>query len=429
MDPVFDAQYLPMRNLFSAEQTEIEVAYTPSGEVDYIYVVDQLLAVNRDDNIERLQRTLRGLRPARREELGDLGDLPLPGNLVVLSIDALEVGRLTVPEALDLLDNELGAGNPALHGGEPLATPVHVMHTAKLCAASEPAVPCGSPPQPCPPPKGAGESRRQVRLGVCDTGLLKDLNLGWCPWLVGVGGEEDPLVPPAAPGGLPSIPYDAGHGTFVAGVARCMAPGAGVYVGNHFTKSGGELEYVIVSKLEQLIATQSPDLVNLSAGTYTRNNWPLLSFSEFRQRHGDIILVAAAGNDSTDREFWPAASPLPSTIAVGSLGADGKNLAYFSNYGKWVDVYAPGEGLVNAFATGVYTYQEPPKRPARQIFNGMARWDGTSFSAPLVAGLIATEMSRTGANAQPAAQTLLTLARSPSHAVSGVGPALFPSDP
>ena len=423
MDLVFDSQYLPMRNLFSREGTEIEVAYTPAGEVDYIYVVDQLLAVDRGDNIERLQRLLPGLHRADRHQLGDLGDRPLPGDLAVLSIEALEEGRLTVPEALDLLDERLGDDNPALHDREPLATPVHIMHTAKLCAASEPAVPCGSPPRPCPPPSHAEEGRYPVRLGISDTGLVRDLNLGLCPWMAGVDGEEDPLGP-VLRGGLRSIPYDAGHGTFVSGIARCMAPGAIVYVGNHFPKSGGELEYVVVSRIEQLIATQAPDLVNLSAGTYTRKNWPLLSFSEFRLRHGHITLVASAGNDSTDREFWPAASPPPLTIAVGALGADYQNLAYFSNYGPWVDVYAPGEGLVNAFATGDYTYQEPPKRPARQIFRGIARCDGTSGSAPLVAGLIAAEMSRTGHPAPDAVNEVLQAAA--ARAIGGIGPVLFP---
>jgi subtilisin family serine protease len=262
-----------------------------------------------------------------------------------------------------------------------------------------------------------------VRVGICDTGLRQDYDPARHQWLAGVDGEPDPLGP-VLPGGAHSIPQYSGHGTFAAGVARCMAPGATVYVSNHFTKSGGELEYVIIEKLEQLIRDQAPQVVNLSAGTYTRHNWIPLAFGEFRRRNPDITLVAAAGNDATDRKFWPAAFPW--AVGVGALGTDQQHRAWFSNYGDWVDVYALGEGLVNAYASGVYTYQEPPKRPARQTFDGMARWDGTSFSAPLVAGLIAAEMARSGNSASAAAQALLTKAQ--GQRIDGVGPALFPCD-
>ena len=242
--------------------------------------------------------------------------------------------------------------------------------TARMCPATEPEVPSpcapGEPCTPCPPP--APDGGAGVVIGVCDTGLLADI--ASAPWLAGVTGELDPLGP-LLPGGLQDIPRYCGHGTFAAGVARCQAPESAVYVANHFALSGGVLEWVMVEKLMELLARDpAPQVVNLSAGSYTRNDWLLLSFSAFD--HGGVTLTAAAGNDATDRKFYPAAFDW--AVGVGALGADLRNRAWFSNYGDWVDVYTPGEGLVNAFATGQYTYQEPPKRPARQVFDGCARW-------------------------------------------------------
>jgi subtilisin family serine protease len=414
MDRVYSAQYLTMKDSFSRQGVNIEVALTPAGDAQHVYAAGRLLAVDRDDNIQRLQDALPGLRRA------DSDEQPQAGDLVLLSTDEVEGGHLTVPDALDAIDDHLGDDNPALAGEEPLVGPVHIVHITKLCPAGEPEVPSGHPAQPWPAPRPAGQGGNGVRLAVSDTGLLPDLDLARYPWLAGVTGERDELGP-VLPGGQPSIPEYTGHGTFVAGVARCMAPGASVYVNNHFAMSGGELEHVIIAKLEQLIREQSPDVICLPAGTYTRNNWAPLAFSDFRRRHPDITLVAAAGNDSTDRPFWPAAFPW--VIGVGALGADQQHRAWFSNHGDWVNVYALGEGLVNAYASGVYTYREPPKRPAKQTFDGMARWDGTSFATPLVAGLIADEISRNGSSAPEAAQAVLARAQQ----ISGVGLALIPS--
>jgi Subtilase family len=424
MDPVFDAQYLLVKNKFSEHGTKIEVAYTLDGRVDYIYVVDQLLA--RRENIGRLRETLREVRLVEPDELPGAGDRQLPDSLAVLSIHDLEAGHFTVPEVLDRLDEHLGDDNPARNGGEPWATPVHVMHTAKLCASSEPGVPAGPAPQP-PAPGNRGDQDR-VQLVISDTGLLENflpgnLDAGRYWWLEGVQGDPRPdpldrILPRGLPG-IPddererrSIPFEAGHGTFAAGVARSMARRARVYVGNHFTVAGAALEYEVTSGLDELIERHSPDVINVPAGAYTRKNLSLLSFSDFFRRHDAITLVAAAGNDSTDRKFWPAAFPWEiGVLAVGALGADEQNLAYSSNYGDWVDVYSLGEGLVNAYATGVYTYQEPPKRPTRQVFRGLARWDGTSFASALVSGLIVAEMARGGGSAREAAERVLDAAR------------------
>jgi hypothetical protein len=441
MDPVFDAQYLPMKDKFSDENIKIAVAYTPAGEVDYIYVAGQVLVVDTDDNINRLWGTLdsppHDERRFRR----------LAGNLVVFLLEDLERERFTVPEFLDRVQKKLGDDFLAPDTGEPLAAPVHVLHTAKVCAASEPAGPGGSP-LPWPPVQGNRGDQRLVRLVISDTGLLQDflpgtLDADRYPWLVGVDGDQRAdelgrILPRGLPG-IPaqgqwrSIPFEAGHGTFVAGVARSMAPRASVYVGNHFTMNGGALEYEVIRGLEELVRNQEPHVVNVPAGGYTRKDLPPLSFSDFHRRHQDITLVAAAGNDSTDRPFWPAAFEW--TTGVGALGADLENLAYYSNYGDWVDVYALGEGLVNAYATGVYTYQEPPKRPTQQVFRGWARWDGTSFASGLVAGLIAAEIARGGDVSGLTAEERARVAREAKERVlesardiHGIGPAVFPRD-
>jgi subtilisin family serine protease len=169
----------------------------------------------------------------------------------------------------------------------------------------------------------------------------------------------------------------------------------------------------------------APDIISLSAGTHTWLDRGLLSFRFFvdgplRERRG-TLLVAAAGNDGMDWKFSPA--KMKGVLSVGALGSHEDERAWFSNFGKWVKVYAPGEDLVHAYAHGVYHYYETQGRPDQE-FDGMARWSGTSFSTPLVAGLIAARMSGTGETARRAARSLLRLAR--AQALPGVGPVLRP---
>jgi hypothetical protein len=314
----------------------------------------------------------------------------------------------TVNEALTAIDSHVGAG---------AATPNHLLSVSPvhLCPATEPdVVPADAPPLPSVgPAAGSG-----VSVYVVDTGLLADAATH--PWLAGVTGEQEKLTTGAD--GTVEIPPYAGHGTFIAGVTRCVAPEAAVHVTNVLTLAGATLETEVVRHLDAALGL-GPDIISLSAGGTSRNDLPLLGFEMFWERyrkHKGTVLVAAAGNNSGRRPFWPAA--LPGVVSVGALSADLRSRAYFSDYGPWVDVYAPGERLINAFARGSYSYHEPPRTGERKEFWGMALWSGTSFATPVVAGLIAARMSRTGENGRRAADAVLAAAR--AQALPGVGPVL-----
>jgi hypothetical protein len=305
-----------------------------------------------------------------------------------------------------------------------VASAEHLVHisgsTGSGCPATEPVpVPLGTPPDPgVTPDRLAGEG---VTVAVVDTGL-DHRTARLLPWLRGVRGDPDPGVGQAGAG---HYPY-AGHGTFIAGVVRSMAPRARVVVRSAFPTGGCSWELAIVAGLERVLQQDHPDVISLSAGTHTLTPSGLTLFNGFAAgtlaNHKGVAIVAAAGNDGWSLPFWPAAAPW--TTSAGALDEDWHRRAWFSNHGGWVDVYAPGHNLVNAFPAGWFTYRERKHFGRTVRFRGMARWSGTSFSTPMVAGLIAARMSHTGENARTAAAALVAGAQ--AGALPGVGAVLTP---
>lgn len=84
----------------------------------------------------------------------------------------------------------------------------------------------------------------------------------------------------------------------------------------------------------------------------------------------DVLPVAAAGNDARVFPYYPAA--YENVVAVAALDGS-NNKAWFSNWGSWVDVAAPGLSISTISVGGGYT-------------TGFA---GTSGACPHVAGLAA----------------------------------------
>lgn len=82
-----------------------------------------------------------------------------------------------------------------------------------------------------------------------------------------------------------------------------------------------------------------------------------------------VTVVAAAGNSGTEGVYYPAA--YPDVIAVGSADANGQRSS-FSSYGAQLDTLAPGRNILSTHRNGAYS-----------------SFNGTSFAAPHVAGLVA----------------------------------------
>ncbi len=80
------------------------------------------------------------------------------------------------------------------------------------------------------------------------------------------------------------------------------------------------------------------------------------------------IIIAAAGNENTSAEHYPAA--YANVISVASLDSDDKKSS-FSNYGSWVDISAPGRGILSTIA-----------------FDNYGSFSGTSMATPLVSSVL-----------------------------------------
>jgi subtilisin family serine protease len=382
-----------IRNAMANANLPLEV-FPPgasNSDVAYMYRADTI--ITRDDgqhsrDAERV-RSILGLPPGIDKSADDLPD-PIRG----MRAHKLPRGRRAA-DALAQVEATLGRG---------LAAHDYLLHISgsSCCAATEPAEPTENN-DPSPEMNGDESAGQGVTVAVVDTGVLTSVT-SQHEWLQhGVDGEAEP--PP------PQVGHYRGHGTFVAGVVRTMAPSARVKVFSLFKYGGAAFESQIAP---QLVAAfnSGADIINLSAGTETAPGDVLVALQAFYENYlkgSNKVLVCAAGNDGSLGPFAPADQGWP--VAVGALNAD-NTLAGYSNRGSWVDVFARGTDVVNAFPDGPYRYMEAPMQGQNDaVFtNGMASWSGTSFAAPLVSGVLAARMSGHGENAAQAWASLSSIA-------------------
>jgi hypothetical protein len=249
---------------------------------------------------------------------------------------------------------------------------------------------------------------------IFDTGLL-DVDRGGPvlrpgdpevlrPWMSDVSGESE-LQQGGPDSGQLNL-FDC-HGMFVAGVLACAAPETPIDVVRVYDDNGSVSDFELATKMDGYLTEHSDvRLVNLSGGMYVSPNpvTPLagqpITLGLVIEKHSNVLFVAAAGNDggtrAVHRPFYPAAfggSPanvesLPNVVGVGASDADG-GVAPFSNHMPSAQVWAHGQDVVNAFKPGTVHLPDGSVVDVQNGPSGTAVWHGTSFAAPLVAGVLA----------------------------------------
>ncbi|MFJ3979879.1 type VII secretion-associated serine protease mycosin [Streptomyces sp. NPDC090021] len=224
--------------------------------------------------------------------------------------------------------------------------------------------------------KGKDKSGASVRVAVIDTGVDRAN-----PQLSGaldVGAGKDFVDPKGGDGTTDTV----GHGTKVAGLIAArpqqgtgfvgLAPDATI-IPIRQNDGQGKGNALSLSQAIDHAVSKGAQVINISQDT----DVPLSADSELgksvqKALAADVVVVASAGNDGLSgqkRKTYPAA--FPGVLAVGASDRNNERAA-FSQPGDFIGVAAPGVDMVST-VPGF----------------GQCIDNGTSFSAPYVAGVAA----------------------------------------
>nr|MCR5688386.1 S8 family peptidase [Lachnospiraceae bacterium] len=171
---------------------------------------------------------------------------------------------------------------------------------------------------------------------------------------------------------------DNGHGSHCCGIVAALdntvgglgiAPNAKI-ISIKAANYRGQLRDADINKAISMAIERNVDIISMSFGGPS----PSSATEKLLKKAVDngITCIAAAGNDSTNEPAYPGAYDC--TVCVGAIDpyADGRYaLAKYSNWGRWVDIAAPGSQILST------------------VPGGYGVMDGTSMATPLVAGVAA----------------------------------------
>ncbi|UKS25640.1 S8 family peptidase [Paenibacillus sp. HWE-109] len=177
------------------------------------------------------------------------------------------------------------------------------------------------------------------------------------------------------------LPFDDnGHGTHIAGTIAAtgrhsgivgVAPRAIIHPVKAFDNSGSAYVSDIIAGIDWCVHNDL-DIINMSFGmkSYNRSLEQAVMNAYYRGK----IIIASSGNDGKKKTVdYPAR--FPQVVSVGATTRLGK-IAPFSNRGKQIDIYAPGERVYSSWLHGKYN-----------------ELSGTSMATAHVSGVVALMLS------------------------------------
>lgn len=167
--------------------------------------------------------------------------------------------------------------------------------------------------------------------------------------------------------------YDGmGHGTHVAGTIILNTPENVSVRSYQGFKDNGWATVSGLSSMMMLAIAEGCKVINCSFNNYSS----MYTFSDVTDyaKEKNVIITCSAGNRGKDLEDY--ASYPSNNESVITVGACSSMNGYYrlSSYGKYVDIFAPGEDLTSLSTNGVWQYK---------------RFNGTSSSAPVIASICA----------------------------------------
>ncbi|MBE6679275.1 MAG: hypothetical protein E7598_01990 [Ruminococcaceae bacterium] len=208
-----------------------------------------------------------------------------------------------------------------------------------------------------------------VKIGVIDSGVSyhEDLNDNVLAGFNYITDTED-------------VTDNIGHGTFVSGMIAAELNGIGVIGAAPRSNiiplkcfDNGEKTTVsmICRAIYDAVDVYDCDIINMSlgVGSYSETFEKAINYAADK----GVIIVGSVGNYGGTALYYPAA--FEKVIGVGSVDDD-MNLSSFSQKNESVFVVAPGRSVISTDNAGGYSSNS-----------------GTSFSAPLVSGIVATLIS------------------------------------